>query len=132
MTPSRRRFTARWLAVASCVLGAAAGAMGCSVILDWNDLTGGGDGGAGDSAGDFAVDGASPDAKADAPIDGATDDAPAACTGAVQCVPWAPAGWTGPVELFVGTSGAPPSCPAGYLATPAFDGHAGLTAPAPT
>jgi hypothetical protein len=44
----------------------------------------------------------------DAPI-----DAPASCTGDFACVPAAPAGWDGPLELYSGTV-APPACSTGF------------------
>jgi hypothetical protein len=108
-----------------------AGAPGCSLLLDWNDFSGGGDSGAGDSSTDTTgtSDG---HPGADSPLDGVADGPPATCSGNGQCVAAAPSGWTGPVELFVAPSGTPPSCGAGFDATPAFDGNGGLTAAAPT
>ena len=113
------------------IVSAFACASGCSVLLDWNDFSGGDDSGAGDASTDTSgfSDG---HAGADALDDGASEGPPATCSGTGQCVAAAPSGWSGPVELFMAASGTPPSCGPGFDATPAFDGNAGLTAPAPT
>ena len=94
------------------------GAGGCSALLDWNDFSGGlGDGG--------GTDGGGGEGGSDAPA----DSTPGTC--GTQCSTSAPAGWTGPVELYVApvAQGAPPSCGTGFGATPTFDGNAMLTAP---
>jgi hypothetical protein len=110
-------------------LGAVACLSGCSVLLDWNDLTGGTDSGT-DAGTDGAADTATGDSGPDSPFEGA----PTTCTGSMGCVAAPPAGWSGPVELYTGTTaqGAAPACGAGFASTPSFDGNAGLTAPAPT
>ena len=109
------------------------GAGGCSALLDWNDFSGGlGDGGGTDgSFADGSVEGGGGEGGSDAPA----DSTPGTCGTGMQCATSAPAGWTGPVELYVApvAQGAPPSCGAGFAATPVFDGNAGvLTAPPAT
>ena len=116
--------------VAQVVAGAMIAALGgCSVLLDWNDLTG--DAGTGDDGG--GGDAASTDGASEGATDGATESGPASCSGDLQCVPAAPAGWS-IVELFTASTvqGAPPSCGAGFAQAAAFDGNSGLTAAAPT
>jgi hypothetical protein len=76
---------------------------------------------AADAARDEPAYDATPDAE-----DAAPDTRPT-CAGA--CVPPAPAGWSGPIAMYAGSS-APPACPAPFASTPAFDGHADLVAPA--
>ncbi|HEY6461804.1 MAG TPA: hypothetical protein VIY73_16680, partial [Polyangiaceae bacterium] len=88
---------------------------GCSVLLDWNDFSGGvasgDDGGPGADAksdtgdnGDAAVDGTG----TDAPPEGA----PTTCSSGMQCVAAPPSGWSGPVALYTGpsTAGSAPAC----------------------
>jgi len=108
------------------------GAAGCSALLDWNDFSGGlGDGGGTDgSTADGSVEGSAGEAGGDAPA----DTTPVPCGTAMQCTTSAPAGWTGPVELYAApvAQGAPPSCGPGFNATPVFDGNAMLTAPQAT
>lgn len=111
-----RRWTVRALFV-----GSLACAAGCSVLLDWNDFSGGGDAGGDAAAGDGQV-----AEGGDAPTEGA----PTTCTTGMQCTTTPPAGWTGPVALYVATTGSPPPCGAGFASTPAFDGNANLTAAA--
>jgi hypothetical protein len=89
-------------------------------------------------------DGPTPDvATPDAPVpdgsmseaaggnDGASSDSPeeppAHCDGEFECVPAVPGGWTGPLELYFGSSAAP-SCPG--VEKDVFDGMEGLMAPA--
>jgi len=99
------------------------GAGGCSALLDWNDFSGGlGDGG--------GTDGGGGEGGSDAPA----DSTPGTCGTGMQCATSAPAGWTGPVELYIApvAQGAPPSCGAGFAATPVFDGNAMLIAPPAT
>jgi hypothetical protein len=112
----------RWSRAAALLAVTALGGAGCSVLLDWNDFTGGsGDGGTGDgSIADGGVD-------TGAVGDGGASEA-ATCGTAMQCTPSAPTGWSGPVALFVAPAaqGTPPACGAAYAATPAFDGNAGL------
>ncbi|HEY8089589.1 MAG TPA: hypothetical protein VIF09_17135 [Polyangiaceae bacterium] len=111
------------------VPGAVACLSGCSVLLDWNSLTGGAGSGT-DAAADTAADTAAGETGPDSP----SESAPTTCAGSMSCVAAPPAGWSGPVELYTGTTaqGAPPACGPGFAATPAFDGNAGLTAPSST
>jgi hypothetical protein len=121
----------RWTG-AVLLAGGLLGAAGCSALLDWNDFSGGlGDGGSKDGSGaDGTVEGSAGDTGTDAPA----DTTPTSCGTAMQCTASAPAGWTGPVELYVApvAQGAPPSCGSGFNATPVFDGNAVLTAPPAT
>lgn len=90
-----------------------AGGAGCSVLLDWNDFSGG----------DAGSDGSVSDALGSSEgIDESTDE-DAGCT----CVPATPSGWTGPVALYTAPAaqGAPPACGAGFAPSPLFDGNAG-------
>ncbi len=81
-----------------------------------------------------AADGGTEDADADmAPNgDAALQDASApdaqgvSCTGALACAPQVPPGWTGPLAIWEGTSGAP-SCATGFV--PVFDGGVSPTDP---
>jgi len=118
----------RW-ARAVLLTGGLLGVAGCSVLLDWNDFSGGvGDGGGKDGSNttDGTVEGSPGDTGSDAPAETTTT----ACGTAMECATSAPAGWTGPVELYAATAGqgAPPSCGTGFDATPVFDGNAMLTA----
>ncbi|HEY1690623.1 MAG TPA: hypothetical protein VGG39_00590 [Polyangiaceae bacterium] len=111
---------------------------GCSVLLDWNDFSGGiaagDDGGPGSDAKDDAEGGG------DAAIDGAGTDAPpegapTTCSSGMQCVAAPPSGWTGPVALYAAasTAGSAPACGTGFSSKAAFDGNGGnLTAASPT
>lgn len=111
--------SARGVTVLVVASAALAGAAGCSVLLDWNSLAGPGDGGL----------------VGDAPVaEGSADSQPLThCSAPLQCVTAPPAGWTGPVALYVAQSGAPPSCGAGFATLPSFDGQGGtLTAPPAT
>jgi hypothetical protein len=78
------------------------------------------------------------DAPAEATFDVSLGDSmdsmpsPRDCSGAMQCVTAVPAGWSGPVTLWVSSTGAPPACGDGFAVTPVFDGNAGLTAGDPT
>ncbi len=122
----------RWTR-AVVLTGGLLGAAGCSALLDWNDFSGGlGDGGATDGGrADGSVEGGSGEAGGG---DASADVTPTPCGTGMQCAPSAPAGWTGPVELYVApvAQGAAPPCGAGFDATPAFDGNAMLTAPSAT
>ena len=62
---------------------------------------------------------------------GKVDCADPACQPAFLCASAAPAGWSGPVDLFDADVGAPPACAAPY-ATLAFDGTADPIAPPAT
>src|SRR5579859_5729918 len=70
--------------------------------------------------GDGPTDAASSDGS---PLD-APEEPPGHCGGGFACTPAAPAGWEGPVELYLG-SDTPPPCGANF-AGPAFDGHTGF------
>ena len=111
-----RRLVSLPLGVATLI----ACASGCSALLDWSGFTGG----AGDAvaAGDAALDVDPSDAPPEH-ADAVVADAPVACTGGT-CAPGAPAGWTGPVSLYVGSGPAPAAC-----AVSVFDGHGELVAP---
>jgi hypothetical protein len=87
---------------AALLASVALGAGGCSALLDWNDFSGGDDGGT-----------------------------VATCAAPQQCTAAAPAGWSGPVELYTAPTGqgAPPACGSGFDSTPAFDGNGDLSAP---
>lgn len=118
----------RWTR-AVLLAGGLLGAAGCSALLDWNDFSGGlGDGGGkdGTTGAEGSVEGSAGDTGSDAPA----DTTPTSCGAAMQCATSAPAGWTGPVELYVAplAQGAPPACGAGFDATPVFDGNGDLTA----
>jgi hypothetical protein len=67
----------------------------------------------------------------DATDAGNADEAPAHCGGRLTCVPAIPpGGWTGPFELYAGTSD-PPVCDADFSGL-MLDGNDGLTAPPAT
>ncbi|HEY3819715.1 MAG TPA: hypothetical protein VGL81_21250 [Polyangiaceae bacterium] len=78
---------------------------------------GGGADASGDAPGEATV--------ADAPHDVAEEPPPVTCAGASACVPAVPSGWSGPVELYAGSS-APPACTTSF--TSAYDGNGDLTA----
>jgi hypothetical protein len=120
--------------VAGLALVAACSTAACSVLLDWSDFSGG-TGGTGDASGlvDSSTGDATSGADGSGGPDGATGDgAPGTCASTCESAP--PAGWAGPLALSVtaASQGAAPACGAGFDATPAFDGFADLTAPAPT
>jgi hypothetical protein len=111
---------ARWVVAVVALSGAA----GCSVLLDWNLSGPAGDAGGVD--GGVAVEGSSV---------GEGGNPLTHCSSSMQCVTAPPAGWTGPVALYVGAtaSGSAPACGSGFAATPAFDGQGGtLSAPPAT
>jgi len=63
----------------------------------------------------------------DAPfVPDAYEEPPPRCGGAYSCVASAPAGWEGPLELYLGPGAAPP-CTQNF-AGPSYDGHNGLNA----
>jgi hypothetical protein len=77
--------------------------------------------GAGEDAGDGSD---ASDAPADSPLETGPD---AGCTGTMSCAPAAPSGWTGPLALWEGTSGAP-ACGSAFPLV-AFDGGFSVTSP---
>jgi hypothetical protein len=81
------------------------------------------DGGAMDGS-DVTTDGTGGDAPA---MPDVIEEPPPHCGGAFTCAPIVPSGWTGPLELYAGSSAAP-SCSASFTG-PAFDGNAGLSVP---
>lgn len=99
--------------------GADAGGDGTSSGAD------GGDGGGADASQETSVEASMPDAPHD--VADELSPPPPACGGTLGCVPAAPPGWAGPLELYAGTSN-PPSCTADFA--PAYAGNGGLTAPA--
>ncbi len=101
--------TALGKAIVAC--GIAVVLAGCSIVLDWDDYTGGGaDGGVESGSGLMNL---------------------ITCGTNERCAPDPPAGWTGPVTLYQGAADAGvPSCGAGYQSAPVFQGNGGLVAPA--
>ncbi len=86
----------------------------------------------GPASGDAAPDVAS-EAGLDASVDSAGEASAGGCTNA--CVPAAPSGWQGPLEIYEGVGGPPPPAPpgcGGAYATLAFDGNGAPAAPAAT
>jgi hypothetical protein len=81
------------------------------------------DGGALDGS-DVTTDAAGSDAPG---MPDVIEEPPPHCGGAFTCAPIVPSGWTGPLELYAGSSAAP-SCGASFTG-PAFDGNAGLSVP---
>jgi len=104
-----------------------ADAAGDTAVTGGDDVTssGSGDSSAHDAPGETAIDTSVPDA----PHDVAEEQAPPppTCGGALACVPSVPSGWAGPVELYAGSSAAPP-CTTDF--TTAYDGNSQLDAPA--
>jgi hypothetical protein len=87
-----------------------------------------------------ATDASHPDATdarttPDGQADGAHQDSGADAGSACTCVPEAPAGWTGPLEIYEGMGGPPPPAPppcSGAYGTDVYDGTASPVAPPAT
>jgi len=74
---------------------------------------------------DVAADGVASDVLGPPDV---VDEPPPHCGGAFTCAPGVPSGWSGPLELYAGSSVAPPCGP--NFAGPALDANDNLSAPA--
>lgn len=98
--------------------------MGSDAPEDLGAETGSLDAGAGEARG-TDTGGPPADARTDGEMDASSSDA-SACGSGYICVAAAPAGWSGPVELYTG-SNPPPDCPPPY-GTTVFEGGLGVVA----
>jgi hypothetical protein len=71
-------------------------------------------------------DGAADAGSTDAFVPDVIEEPPPNCTGAFECVPSVPPGWSGPFEVYAAASASPP-CSANF-AGPAYDGNGDLIA----
>lgn len=132
MQRGARDHRGRWgllarLSVGIGAAGIAVGVLGCSLILDWSDFTA--------SSGQIdwdaqIVNEGGANIVADSGVSDSVDgESLADVFSGPRCVPSPPAGWTGPVALYLGAAGSQiPSCGSDYP-VPLFDGYAGLNAP---
>jgi hypothetical protein len=105
-------------------------ALDCSLVLDWNNYTGGDANAGGGVGSDVGADDASPAQTGDAdPNAGEAGSLGAPCGSDRRCEPPPPTpDWSGPVELYVGPASDPlPPCGAGYSSASVFDGYRGMS-----
>jgi len=150
MTPVRARVVAIG-ALTAAALGACGG-QAFSVATSGDASVDGTTGASVDAASENAATEAAPEGMADATSDGGPDDAeasvdssrgpsggdaqwvpdvieppPAHCTGGFACTPAVPSGWSGPMEVYAGSTTPPAGCSANFEG-PIFSGGDGPTA----